>query len=175
MSSLTEISFLQPSLSLTHNTHTHTHINQRGTLETAIDAGPPVGSENALVIMVFFICLGVTVALTILGGWHMYLISVSETTIEFYLNKRDARRLKKEGKVCVCIYICTVVLYCTHTLHKQKFHNPYSYGFFNNWIFFLGLVNGRYISIVGSPLLPSPNAPPLYTPPHVSSAQIPSS
>ncbi len=47
----------------------------------------------------WFICLGVTIALSILGGWHLYLISVSETTIEFYTNKRDARRLKKEGKV----------------------------------------------------------------------------
>ena len=52
----------------------------------------------------WFICLGVIIALSILGGWHLYLISVSETTIEFYTNKRDARRLKQEGKVCV--YVC---------------------------------------------------------------------
>ena len=50
-------------------------------------------------VMVFFICFGVTIALAILGGWNMYLISVSETTIEFYTNKRDAKNLRKEGKV----------------------------------------------------------------------------
>ncbi|KAL5471524.1 hypothetical protein EMCRGX_G029647 [Ephydatia muelleri] len=94
----------------------------RGTMETAIEAGPPVGNESGLVIMVFFICVGVTVALSILGGWHLFLISVSETTIEFYLNKREAMKLRKEGK---------------------KFHNAYSFGCINNWLFFLGLVNGR--------------------------------
>ena len=49
--------------------------------------------------IVFFVCLGVTVALTILGGWHVYLISVSETTIEFYTNKKEAKLMKTNGKV----------------------------------------------------------------------------
>ncbi len=55
--------------------------------------------EGVLLCLHWFICLGVTIALAILGGWHLYLISVSETTIEFYTNKRDARLMKKEGKV----------------------------------------------------------------------------
>ena len=55
--------------------------------------------EGLLLCLQWFVCLGVTIALSILGGWHLYLISVSETTIEFYTNKRDARRMKKEGKV----------------------------------------------------------------------------
>jgi len=50
-------------------------------------------------VITFFVCLGVTIALTILGGWQVFLISMSETTIEFYTNKRDARALRKEGKV----------------------------------------------------------------------------
>ena len=63
-------------------------------------AYPPAGHmEGVLLCLQWFICLGVTVALTILGGWHLYLISVSETTIEFYTNKRDARKMKEEGKV----------------------------------------------------------------------------
>jgi len=57
--------------------------------------------EGLLLCLHWFICLGVTIALSLLGGWHIYLISVSETTIEFYTNKRDARRLRKEGKVCL--------------------------------------------------------------------------
>lgn len=59
----------------------------------------PSGTERSLVVIVFFLCVGVTGALTILGGWHLYLISRSETTIEFYTNKRDASRMKKEGQV----------------------------------------------------------------------------
>ena len=61
----------------------------------------PRGSrtEHTLVVLMFFVCLGVTGALTILGGWHVYLVSFSETTIEFYTNKRTARRMKKEGQV----------------------------------------------------------------------------
>lgn len=59
----------------------------------------PSRTEHSLVLIVFFVCVGVTASLTILGGWHVYLISFSETTIEFYTNKRDARRMKKEGQV----------------------------------------------------------------------------
>lgn len=108
----------------------------RGTVQAAIDEGQPVGNESGFVIIVFFICVGVTVALTILGGWHLFLISVSETTIEFYLNKREAMRLRREGK---------------------KFHNAYSYGCINNWLFFLGLINGR--TFLRNALLPSGHMP----------------
>ena len=61
----------------------------------------PRGSstEHILVVLAFFVCVGVTVALAILGGWHVYLVSFSETTIEFYTNKRTAQRMKKEGQV----------------------------------------------------------------------------
>lgn len=55
--------------------------------------------EGVLLCLQWFVCLGVIIALALLGGWHLYLISVSETTIEFYTNKRDARQMKKEGKV----------------------------------------------------------------------------
>lgn len=84
----------------------------------------------------WFICLGVTIALAILGGWHLYLVSVSETTIEFYTNKRDARRMREEG---------------------EEFTNRYSFGCLNNWTIFLGLVNGkRFIRHI---LLPSRHSP----------------
>lgn len=59
----------------------------------------PSRTEHSLVLIVFFVCVGVTGALSVLGGWHLYLISLSETTIEFYTNKRDALRMKKEGQV----------------------------------------------------------------------------
>jgi palmitoyltransferase len=84
----------------------------------------------------FFVCLGVTGALTILGGWHVYLVSFSETTIEFYTNKRTARRMKKEGQV---------------------FKNMYHYGCWNNWVLFFGLGGGR--SFYRHVLLPSSHKP----------------
>ena len=59
----------------------------------------PSRMEHSLVLIVFFVCVGVTAALCILGGWHLYLISFSETTIEFYTNKRDAQRMRKQGQV----------------------------------------------------------------------------
>ena len=55
--------------------------------------------EGLWLCLQWFICLGVTLALAILGGWHLYLVSVSETTIEFYTNKRDARKMKSNGEV----------------------------------------------------------------------------
>ena len=88
-------------------------------METAIEAGPPVGNESGLVIMVFFICVGVTVALSILGGWHLFLISVSETTIEFYLNKREAMKLRKEGKVGTCWVNESTVLHTRTHMHAE--------------------------------------------------------
>ena len=57
------------------------------------------GQESFLVIVVFFICFGVTIALLLLGGWNMYLVGRGETAIEFYTNKRDAVDYKHAGKV----------------------------------------------------------------------------
>jgi hypothetical protein len=56
-------------------------------------------NESFLVIVVFFICFGVVVALTALGGWNMYLVSRGETAIEFYMNKSEAIDFKRMGKV----------------------------------------------------------------------------
>lgn len=55
--------------------------------------------EGFLVIIVFFICFGVTIALLMLGGWNCYLVCRGETAIEFYLNQREARECKRKGKV----------------------------------------------------------------------------
>lgn len=72
---------------------------QDGSVQLSRQVARSAHYEVTLVGLIFFICVGVTAALTILGGWHLYLISFSETTIEFYTNKRDARRMKKEGQV----------------------------------------------------------------------------
>ena len=85
-------------------------------------------SEQTLVVLVFFVCVGVTIALSVLGGWHLYLISVSETTIEFYLNKRDAQRMKKEGLVRLCRLIArlVVVLFVALKREREKLNHLHS-------------------------------------------------
>jgi len=79
-------------------------------------------SEHNGIIYVFMLCSAVTLALGILTGWHCKLISCGETSIEWHINKEDARKLKKQGLV---------------------FKNPYDFGIWNNWKMFLGLVEGR--------------------------------
>ena len=61
----------------------------------------PCIAEVILLFIAFFVCVGVSVMLAILGGWHIYLISLNKTTIEFYTSRRMARHLKKEGKVFI--------------------------------------------------------------------------
>jgi len=100
-------------------------VGLRESVVAAERVADPSHVEGTLLVITFFVCLGVTIALTILGGWQVFLISMSETTIEFYTNKRDARALRKEGKVFV---------------------NPYYYGLLRNWAVFLGLVNGRSVT-----------------------------
>ncbi|XP_064382151.1 palmitoyltransferase ZDHHC16-like [Halichondria panicea] len=92
--------------------------------------------EATMLCLQWFVCLGVIVALSILGGWNMFLISIGVNTIEFYTNKRDAREMKKEGRVFV---------------------NPYYYGVVTNWVVFLGLLEGR--SFFRHILLPSWHKP----------------
>lgn len=56
-------------------------------------------NETWLVVLVFFVGFGVTIALLMLGGWNAFLVSRAETAIEFYTNQRDARELRRLGKV----------------------------------------------------------------------------
>ena len=67
-------------------------------------------SEHNSVIYVFMLCSAVTLALGVLTGWHCKLISCGETSIEWHINKEDARKLKKQGLVrvlkfnfCICL------------------------------------------------------------------------
>ena len=132
------------------------------------------GQESFLVIVVFFICFGVTIALLLLGGWNMYLVGRGETAIEFYTNKRDAVDYKHAGKVRIVFVIHESVIVLSPSLplslspslplslspslplplspslplslSQQKFVNPYNHGFKKNWYLFLGLNSRRYVS-----------------------------
>ncbi|XP_030756014.1 palmitoyltransferase ZDHHC16B [Sitophilus oryzae] len=77
--------------------------------------------RKALIYMAL-INLGVLFALGALSVWHSLLITRGETSIEANINKAETLRLKEQGKT---------------------YRNPYNFGPKNNWILFLGLVEGR--------------------------------
>lgn len=58
-------------------------------------------SEHRCVLFVFMLCSAVTLALGILTGWHCRLVSNGETSIEWHINKDDAKMLRKQGLVSV--------------------------------------------------------------------------
>ena len=47
--------------------------------------------EELLVLLVFFVCFAVTIALLLLGGWHIYLVTVAETSIEVQINLKSRK------------------------------------------------------------------------------------
>ena len=55
--------------------------------------------------LVFFVCFGVSIALAVLGGWHVILITKGETSIEVYTNRSEAYSMKKQGKVSTHTHI----------------------------------------------------------------------
>lgn len=76
-----------------------------------------------MVIYEFMVSAAVSVAMIGLIGWHAVLISRGETSIEVHLNKKERKRQEKLQLV---------------------FHNPYDFGFRENWRLFLGVnVQGR--------------------------------
>ncbi len=77
---------------------------QRSSVILASEYPRGTSGEATMLCLQWFVCLGVIVALSILGGWNMFLISIGVNTIEFYTNKRDAREMKKEGRVCSVLH-----------------------------------------------------------------------
>ncbi len=53
--------------------------------------------ERSAVVFVFVLAFSVGAALTGLLGWHVYLISTGQTTIEFYINKFRRERARLRG------------------------------------------------------------------------------
>jgi palmitoyltransferase len=48
---------------------------------------------------VFCISLSAGLAVTLLGGWHVYLILTAQTTVEFHINRSERNRRVNNGKV----------------------------------------------------------------------------
>lgn len=59
----------------------------------------------------FLICVSVLIAISILGGFHFYLLLTNQSTIEFQINTIQAREDRKNG---------------------LTWHNPYSLGCLKN-------------------------------------------
>ncbi|XP_070539848.1 palmitoyltransferase ZDHHC16-like isoform X2 [Ptychodera flava] len=74
------------------------------------------------ILLEFFLCSGVVVALGALTLWHIRLITRGETSIEAHINRSETARLKKLGLV---------------------YKNPYNFGPLENWRKFLGLNHRR--------------------------------
>ena len=62
--------------------------------------------EELLVLLVFFVCFAVTIALLLLGGWHIYLVTVAETSIEVQINRKSQKNrvsIHDNMHLCVCV------------------------------------------------------------------------
>ena len=110
--------------------------------------GLPTSSRE--VTFLFFLTLGVIVALGALLAWHVFLITTAQSTIEFYKNKARRREAREAG---------------------GHWRNPFNLGWQQNWCNFLGLRPGVGWSAV---LLPSAH-PPLNDGLHWEQLKIPSS
>eukprot|EP00640_Fibrocapsa_japonica_P002187 CAMPEP_0113935984 /NCGR_PEP_ID=MMETSP1339-20121228/2995_1 /TAXON_ID=94617 /ORGANISM="Fibrocapsa japonica" /LENGTH=342 /DNA_ID=CAMNT_0000938297 /DNA_START=54 /DNA_END=1082 /DNA_ORIENTATION=- /assembly_acc=CAM_ASM_000762 len=69
-------------------------------------------SERSAVVLTFILAVSVGFALTILGGWHVYLICSGQTTIEFYINSTKTYQASSRGEL---------------------YSNPYNLGLKANW------------------------------------------
>ena len=55
-------------------------------------------SKNSMLLFVAVLCVSVCFALTLFIGWHAYLVSTNQTTIEFYGNRFDAYDARQQGE-----------------------------------------------------------------------------
>merc|ERR1712126_714993 len=51
------------------------------------------------ILTTFVICFSVMLALSMLGGFHMYLVLTNQTTIEFQFNMGMRREARKKGEL----------------------------------------------------------------------------
>lgn len=72
----------------------------------------PTPDERTPVAFTFMLCLSVGIAITLLGGFHLYLLLTAQTTIEFHGNCARRRSAASRG---------------------GRWANPYSLGWRKNW------------------------------------------
>lgn len=95
----------------------------------------PLASARSAIIFTFVLSLSVGLALSGLLGWHLFLISTGQTTIEFYINKARRERARLRG---------------------GSYTNPYDMGFRKNWQQVLGTELSLWRAVLPSSRLPPP-------------------
>ena len=58
-------------------------------------------SQRSAVLFSFILAAAVFFALSVLLGWHVYLVASAQTTIDYYNNRDAARAAKRAGRVWV--------------------------------------------------------------------------
>ncbi|CAN0280270.1 unnamed protein product [Ectocarpus sp. 12 AP-2014] len=56
-------------------------------------------TQHSAIMMTFVLALSVGVAISVLLGWHIYLICSAQTTIEFYQNQSHRSRARQWGEL----------------------------------------------------------------------------
>jgi palmitoyltransferase len=78
-------------------------------------------SSRSTIMFVFVMTVAVGVAVSLMLGWHLYLVLTGQTTIEFYFNRYKAQQAKYRGEI---------------------YQNEFDLGIKKNWELFFG--KGRY-------------------------------
>ena len=94
-------------------------------------------SARAAVLFTFVLSVSVGIAVTVLLGWHVYLVLSAQTTIEFYGNQTRKLRARVRG---------------------QRYHIPYDHGARANYEFVFGPLQKR--GVVQALFVPSWRPPP---------------
>jgi len=84
----------------------------------------PYWYPRALVAFSVVLAVAMGIALSTLCGWHYYLITTSQTTVEFYNNQYEKGVLKAQGEVFVNMYSFGV---------KENLKRFFNIGDHNRW------------------------------------------
>ncbi|XP_077992527.1 palmitoyltransferase ZDHHC16-like [Glandiceps talaboti] len=105
-----------------HQHEEHSNINEEAGAEVIRYVTLFDKTFHSCILLEFFLCSGVVVALGALTMWHVRLITRGETSVEAHINRSETKRLKKLGLI---------------------YKNPYDFGPLENWRRFLGLGYNR--------------------------------
>jgi hypothetical protein len=102
----------------------------------------PYRDEKMYLTLSFMLCVAVGVALIGLGGFHMYLVSTGQTTIEFHGNWAVRRRYEQIA--------ATTATSTNGTKKKHRWQNPYSRGtILANWQQVYGVSTVPFLQRIG--------------------------
>ena len=102
----------------------------------------PYRDEKLYLTLSFMLCVAVGVALIGLGGFHIYLVSTGQTTIEFHGNWASRRQHEQ--------IVATATPSTSGSKKKSKWQNPYSRGtIVANWQQVYGVSTLPFLKRIG--------------------------